>query len=69
MYRIKKPVLVTVALGVRLPESVIERLDAIAESESGGLSKCSRNAVVAAALEIGLAEIERKLKPAPESAQ
>lgn len=52
----------TVALGIRLPAALVARIDAVAlaPARGGTLPAWSRNAVIVAALEAGLVEVERQ---------
>lgn len=52
----------TVALGIRLPAALVARIDAVAlaPARGGSLPAWSRNAVIVAALEAGLVEVERQ---------
>lgn len=52
----------TVALGIRLPAALVARIDAVAlaPARGGTLPAWSRNAVIVAALEAGLPEVERQ---------
>lgn len=63
----------TTAIGVRLPVALLARVDAVAGAGRGGnLPAPSRNAVIAAALEVGLPELERQAgitPPAPLESQ
>lgn len=68
MTKIKAPE--SVAIGIRLPGSTIERADAIAASGSRmGIRGWSRNAVIVAAIEHGMKILESKHKDAPTEAQ
>jgi len=55
----------TVAIGVRLPVALLARVDAVAGAGRGSLPGPSRNAVIAAVLEVGLPEVERQAGIAP----
>lgn len=60
----------TIALGIRLPAALVARIDAVATAPARGgtLPAWSRNAVIVAALEAGLGEVERQAGIDPPAA-